>query len=246
LLDRGYVDAASLAHRLNPAAKVVAIAVFVFVVVLTPREWFAVFAGYAALLLSVLVGVGVRPGRIARSLTLEIPFVAFALLLPFVGPDPAGFAGLSIPGMWAAWNILVKASLGVLAATLLAATTLPVDMVAGLQALRLPAPVVAIFTFFIRYVDVVADQWRRMRVAQQARGFTAASPRSWPALARTLGALFVRSYERGERVHLALVSRGYDGRLPPAPAGLPRSWAIASLLPGSAAAILAIGVIAAW
>ena len=36
------------------------------------------------------------------------------------------------------------------------------------------------------------------------------SPRHWPALGRTLGALFVRSYERGERVHLAMLSRGYD------------------------------------
>lgn len=224
----------------------VAVTAFVFLVVLTPREWIVLFAGYAVLLLSVLMAVGVRPGRIARSLTLEIPFVAFALLLPFVGPDPVGFAGLSVPGMWAAWNILVKASLGVLAATLLAATTLPVDMVAGLQALRLPAPIVAIFTFFIRYVDVVADQWRRMRVAQQARGFAAASARSWPVLARTLGALFVRSFERGERVHLALVSRGYDGKLPPAPTGLRRSWAIAALLPGGAALILLVGVITAW
>jgi cobalt/nickel transport system permease protein len=231
---------------LSPASKLVAVTAFVFIVVLTPREWIPAFAAYAVLLLTLLVGVGVGPARIVRSLTIEIPFVAFALLLPFVGPDPAGFAGLSVPGMWAAWNILVKASLGVLAATLLAATTLPVDMVAGLQTLRLQAPVVAIFTFFIRYVDVVSDQYRRMRVAQQARGFAASSPRSWPVLAGMLGALFVRSFERGERVHLALVSRGYDGRLPLSAAGLPRSWAIAAVLPAGAAAILLAGVLVAW
>jgi cobalt/nickel transport system permease protein len=32
-------------------------------------------------------------------------------------------------------------------------------------------------------------------------------------LASTAGALFIRSYERGERVHLAMLSRGYDGRI---------------------------------
>lgn len=219
---------------------------FVFIVVLTPREWIGVFAAYAIVLVGVLWAAGVRPARMARSLVLEIPFVAFALLLPFVGPDPAGFAGLSVAGMWAAWNILVKASLGVLAATLLAATTLPVDMVAGLQALRLPTPIVAIFTFFIRYIDVVSDQYRRMRVAQEARGFRASSPRSWPVLATGLGALFVRSFERGERVHLALVSRGYDGRLPAPQVGMAHSWPIAAVLPTAALLILVGGWLATW
>lgn len=204
------------------------------------------FVAYAVILLGALLAVGVRPARMARSLLLEIPFVAFALLLPFVGPDPSGLAGLSVPGMWAAWNILIKASLGVLAATLLAATTLPVDMVAGLQALRLPTPFVAIFTFFIRYVDVVSDQYHRMRVAQEARGFRATSPRSWPVLAKGLGALFVRSFERGERVHLALVSRGYDGRLPAPEVGMDRSWPIASLLPVGALVILLGGWLVSW
>lgn len=216
------------------------------VVVATPREWIWAFAAYAALLMGALLVARVPLRRVRAGLMIEIPFVVFALLMPVVGPDPTGFAGLSVPGTWAAWNILVKASLGVVAATLLAATTLPVDLVAGLQSLHLPGPVVAIFTFFIRYVDVVADQWRRMRVAQQARGFEATSPRSWPVLATGLGALFVRSFERGERVHLALVSRGYDGRLPDPPAGEPRSWPIAAALPAAAAAVLACGVVATW
>jgi cobalt/nickel transport system permease protein len=224
----------------------VAVTAFVFVVVLTPREWVGAFVAYAAIVLALLIAAGVGPARMVRSLALEIPFVAFALLLPIVGPDPTGFAGLSIAGMWAAWNILIKASLGVLAATLLAATTLPVDIVAGLQALRLPSPIVAIFTFFIRYVDVVSDQYHRMRVAQQARGFRASSPRAWPVLAAGLGALFVRSFERGERVHLALVSRGYDGRLPMPEAGMPRSWPIAGLLPLTALLVLFGGWLATW
>jgi cobalt/nickel transport system permease protein len=67
--------------------------------------------------------------------------------------------------------------------------------------------------FMIRYVDVVSDEMRRMRIARESRGFTARDPRHWPVVARSLGALFIRSYERGERVHLAMVSRGYTGSL---------------------------------
>jgi cobalt/nickel transport system permease protein len=148
--------------------------------------------------------------------------------------------------MWAAWNILAKATLGMMAATLLAATTLPVDLVAGLQALRLPQPIVAIFTFFVRYVDVVADQYSRMRTAQAARGMRTGSMRSWPVLASGLGALFVRSFERGERVHLALVSRGYDGRLPAPAAGSSGSWWLAAALPATASLILLAVAVTQW
>lgn len=220
--------------------------IYVVTVVLTPREWVLAFLGYAVVVVTALAVARVPMRRIATGLTIEIPFVVFAVVLPFIGPDPAGFAGLSVPGLWAAWNILIKASLGVLAATVLAATTLPVELVAALQSMRIPATVVAILTFFIRYVDVVADQYSRMRVAQQARGLRVASPRSWPSLAAGLGALFVRSFERGERVHLALVSRGYDGRMPepvPAPAG---SWRIAAALPVAAILILIVSGLLRW
>jgi cobalt/nickel transport system permease protein len=232
-------------HALPPQAKILAATGFIVVVVVTPREWLGAFAGYVALVAVALVIARVPVRRVAAGLLIETPFVAFALLLPLVGPPPDTVWGLSTSGLWAAWNILVKASLGMLTATLLAATTLPVDLVAGLQALRLPGPVVAIFTFFIRYVDVVADQYRRMRTAQSARGLTATSPSSWPAMASGLGALFVRSYERGERVHLALVSRGYDGRLPEPQTASGRVWPAAAL-PVSALLVLAVQAVLRW
>jgi cobalt/nickel transport system permease protein len=70
---------------------------------------------------------------------------------------------------------------------------------------------VQIMGFMVRYLDVVGDELARMRVALASRGFTPRDPRHWPVIARSAGALFIRSYERGERVHLAMVSRGYDG-----------------------------------
>jgi cobalt/nickel transport system permease protein len=199
------------------------------------------FAGYLIVLIVALALAKVPLRRVLAGLAIEVPFVVFAVLMPFVGPEPSGWLGLSVPGMWAAWNILIKASLGIVAATLLSSTTLPTDIVAGLQTLRIPGPIVAIMTFFIRYVDVVTDQYQRMRVAQQARGFQASSPKSWPVLAHGLGALFVRSFERGERVHLALVSRGYDGRLP-APVTTGSSWP-AALLPTAALTILLVAAL---
>jgi cobalt/nickel transport system permease protein len=68
--------------------------------------------------------------------------------------------------------------------------------------------------FMVRYLDLVTGEMARMKVARESRGFSARNPRHWPVLARTAGALFIRAYERGERVHLAMLSRGYTGRMP--------------------------------
>ena len=65
------------------------------------------------------------------------------------------------------------------------------------------------------FLEVVGGDLRRMRVALVSRGFRARDPRHWPALAGALGALFIRSYERGERVHLAMISRGHGVAAPP-------------------------------
>lgn len=237
MLDRGYVPATSVVHGISAPAKIVAVVAFVLIVVATPREWVAAFAGYAAVLAVTLVVARVPARRLATAAVIEIPFVAFALLLPVIHPGGEG--------LWAAWNILAKATLGVMAATLLAATTRATDLVAGLQALRLPAALVAIFSFFIRYVDVVAAEYSRMRTAQQARGMASGSVRAWPALAAGMGALFLRSYERGERVHLAALSRGYDGRLPLVDSTGDLRWP-AALLPVAAAVILAVSAVVRW
>jgi cobalt/nickel transport system permease protein len=73
---------------------------------------------------------------------------------------------------------------------------------------------VQIASFMLRYVNVVNDEMERMKVARESRGFEATGIKHWKVLATAAGALFIRSYERGERVHLSMLSRGYDGVLP--------------------------------
>jgi len=73
---------------------------------------------------------------------------------------------------------------------------------------------VQIATFMLRYVNVVSDEMERMKVARQSRGFEAKGIADWKILTQAAGALFIRSYERGERVHLAMLSRGYSGNMP--------------------------------
>jgi cobalt/nickel transport system permease protein len=150
---------------------------------------------------------------------------------------------LSVPGLWGAWNILAKGTLGVAASVILASTTELRSLLLGLQRLRLPSLLVQIASFMIRYGDVIADEMRRMSIARRSRGFEARGVRHWGVLAKSAGALFIRSYERGERVHLAMVSRGYTGTMPVLDdvRATRAQWSYAAALPVTALAVCLLG-----
>ncbi|GAB2598480.1 cobalt ECF transporter T component CbiQ [Streptomyces capparidis] len=243
---RLYRPADSPVHRLPPHCKLAAAFTFVLVVVATPREAYWVFACHAALLAAVAALARVPAGLVLRRMLIEVPFVAFALLLPFFATgERTEVLGVSLsePGLLGAWNILAKGTLGVAASVLLAATTELRALLLGLQRLRLPSLLVQIASFMVRYGDVITEEMRRMRIARESRGHAARGVRSWPVLARSAGALFIRSYERGERVHLAMVSRGYTGAMPVLDGtAAPRSaWAAACALPAAALAVCLMG-----
>ncbi|MET9558734.1 MULTISPECIES: cobalt ECF transporter T component CbiQ [Streptomyces] len=214
---RLYRHGHSPVHGLPPHTKLAAVFAFVLVVVSTPREAMWAFGLYALLLACVAYAARVPAGFVLKRLLIEVPFVAFAVLMPFVAQgervDVLGLS-LSVNGLWGAWNVLAKGTLGVAASVLLASTTELRELLLGLQRLKLPPLLVQIASFMIRYGDVIADEMRRMKIARESRGFEARGVRSWGVLAKSAGALFIRSYERGERVHLAMVSRGYTGSMP--------------------------------
>lgn len=238
-------------HRLPAHVKLVAAMAFVVGVVATPRTAVAAFVVDAAAVALVALAAGLRLGRVARRLVIEVPFVAFALLLPFVARgEQVVVAGvdLSVDGLWSAWNILAKGTIGVAVAVVLTATTPVGDLLAGLGRLRVPVALTAIGGFMVRYGEVLAGEVERLRIARVSRGD---DPRwLWQArsVATTAGALFVRSFERGERVHVAMVARGFDGTWPQVDvAPVPRSdWVVALCfaavsITGATAALLAAG-----
>jgi cobalt/nickel transport system permease protein len=240
-----YLPGDSPVHRLPPQCKLLAVLAFAIVVVATPREHFWAFACYAVLLGAVAALARVPATYVLRRMVIELPFVLFAFLIPVIGLGERTTVlglSLSVPGLWAAWNILAKATLGVVASILLAATTQPRTILLGAQRLRLPSLLVQIAMFMLRYMDVILEEMRRMRVARESRGFVARDLRHVPVIARSAGALFIRSYERGERVHLAMLSRGYSGQLPVLDdlTASARQWGTALALPAVALAVMGI------
>jgi cobalt/nickel transport system permease protein len=225
--------------------KIAAMVLFVVAVVATPREAFWAYGLYAALMMGVIVLAELPLRTVGKRMLIELPFVLFAFLLPFLGGgeriDVLGVA-VSREGLWGAWTILSKASLGIAASIILSATTTVPDILSGLDRLRVPRVITAIAGFMIRYLDVVISELNRRRTAMAARGY---EPRwIWQnrALASSAGALFIRSYERGERVYAAMVARGYEGHMPRlrgrAASGV--SWAAGLAVPAVAWVIVAL------
>jgi cobalt/nickel transport system permease protein len=239
-----YLPGSSPLHRARPQCKLAASLLFVLAVVATPREAIWAYGLYAVLVAGVAMLGRVPLPFLARRLVIELPFLLLAVFLPLVGQgERVELLGLSLAreGLWAAWNIVVKGTLGVAASVVVAATTPVPELLRGLERLRLPRAFTTIAGFMVRYADVIADEVRRMRIARISRGH---DPRwIWQAraVAASAGTLFIRSYERGERVYLAMVSRGYAGSMPVLQelAATRRQWLAALTVPATAALIAA-------
>lgn len=231
-----------------PQVKIVAAFVFVFAVVATPREAVWAFGVYAVVLLSLMPLAHLGPRFVGTRMIVEIPFVLATLLFPFLagGPtiDVLGVE-LSRAGLWDMWNVVAKATLGLMTSIVLAGTTEIPKMLAGFDALRVPRVITAVMGFMIRYLDVVLGEFRRMRIAIQSRAY---APR-WLGHARpyaqSAGTIFVRSYERGERVYLAMASRGYTGHMPPATGGAAPAvqWVAAAIFAGLGWAVAMVALV---
>lgn len=213
-----YVHGHTRVHHLAPHVKVAAAVAFVFAVALTPRSTLWPYAVDAAVLVSVIRVARLRPRFVATRALVVLPFVGFAVLIPFVASgervDVLGVA-VSEEGLRSAAHVLAKALLGVVTSIVLAATTELPRLLAGLDRLRVPPVLTQIAGFMLRYLEVVAGELRRMRTSMTARGYDPRWIGQVRPIAAASGALFVRSYERGERVHRAMLARGYDGTMPP-------------------------------
>ena len=235
----------TLLHRLPPQVKIGAAFLFIFAVVATPREAVWAFAIFATILVTAATAARLGFRFVATRMVIEVPFVLAALLLPFfAGGDTVDVLGLELSrsGLWDMWNVLAKATLGLLTSVVLAGTTDIPSMLAGFERLRVPRVLTAIMGFMIRYLDVVLGEFRRMRVAMQSRGHNPTWIGQAKPYATSAGLIFVRSYERGERVYLAMAARGYEGHMPASPgdAATRTQWLTGLLIPAAAWTIAAL------
>ena len=196
-------------QRLDPRAKLLATLGFVVAVVATPPGAWSVL-GAEAMAMALVVGLsGLPPGAILRRwLALSAPVVGLGVLVAAGHPARAELGFAAVAG-----SIVARNSLAVVALVTLAGTTPLPRLLSGLRRLGAPSALVATLHFMSRYLHVLADGLARMLRARRARTFRRRGKAGWSSLAGAIGALFVRSAGRGERVHMAMLARGWDGTI---------------------------------
>jgi cobalt/nickel transport system permease protein len=211
-------DPASPIHRLDPRAKILGLAGITVIGVSTPLHAWPAYVACLVALAAIAAVARVAPGIVWSRVRVILPLVVFvAAFVPFVRGGPAvevGPLSLSESGLATFALVTVKATIGAFSAVLLGATTSFPDILHGLERLRMPRLLTVIAAFMYRYVFVIVDEARRMRSALAARAYRPRHIGQVAAIGRLVTALFLRSYERGERVYLAMLARGYGGTMP--------------------------------
>lgn len=222
-----YQEGDSLIHRLDPRVKLVLTLALIVVIAALPRGAWLV---YLACLLMICLVMGMsrlHPMLVLRRSLVAMPFAFAALSLVFTVPGSAlasfTFArwslSVTVEGTVAFMSILAKSWLSVLSATILVATTPFSHLVASMRAFRVPEVLVSVVSFMYRYMYVIADEALRLHRARDARsaapGSKAGGSLRWrgKVLGGMIGSLFLRSYERSERIYAAMLSRGFDGSI---------------------------------
>jgi cobalt/nickel transport system permease protein len=216
-----YSNLDSLIHKLDPRTKLVATIAFILAVVITPVTEWPAFVGYF-LFVSVLILVSRLPLLyVLKRVLLIIPFVLLiGVFNIFRTGEPLATMHLwhwqlsiTHEGLLVFENVSAKAIISSLALILLSSTTSFTNLLRGLQTLRMPKVLVMTLSFAYRYIFVLIDEAMRMWRARESRNFGGRWIWQIRTIGNMIGTLFIRSYERGERVYAAMLSRGYEGQV---------------------------------
>ena len=217
--------AASPLARLDPRLKLPMTLGLIAGITLAPERAWAAYALLWGLLALLAARAGLTPWRLGRKAALALPFTLAATGLIFTTPGAPLFAlgGLTATaeGLARFASIALRSWLAVQAALLLGQTTPLPDLLDAARWLRVPETLVAITGFMLRYLALLGDEATQLQRARAARsgvlpGYRPGGRLPWRARVTggMVGNLFLRAYERSERVYAAMLARGYGFSVP--------------------------------
>lgn len=215
--EEGPAEGRTRLRRLDPRARIVATCAFAVTVV--------ALKGFPPLIVALLAALAIMRmadlpplATLKRVIAMDGFIVFMLVMLPFTTPGETAFAVLGFAatreGLILAAQIALKANAIVLVAMAMLGTMEPVVLGHALYRLRLPENLVHLMLFTVRYIDVIHEEYQRMRLAMRARGFKPRNSRhSYTSFGYLIGMMLVRSLERSERIMAAMKCRGFCGRL---------------------------------
>ena len=200
-----YAELDSVIHKADSRLKIIISFVFILFIVSANPTAYLSFVLYGLILLILLAVSRIPFLFIFKKTLVVIPFVVLiAVFIPFMkGQD----------GIILFRGIVLRSYLSILCMTLLISSTKFTRLLKGLEQLKIPKIFIMIMSFMYRYLFLLVDETQRMQRAKESRSFKKTKHfRIVKILSNIIGVLFVRSYERAERVYLAMCSRGFNGR----------------------------------
>jgi len=217
--DIGTLDALagrdSAIHRLDPRAKLITTLIFVLVVVSFDRYAVSALLPFGLFPLALIVLADLPPGYLLKKLLLAAPFaLCIGILNPWFDHQALLQVGpLAITGGWVSFtSILLRFTLTVLAALVLIATTSFTGVCMALERLGAPRVFALQLLFLFRYLFVLTDEALRLVRARALRSFGGRGM-GMRVYGHMVGQLLLRTMARAERIHLAMLCRGFEGEI---------------------------------
>lgn len=217
----------SFLHRLDARVKLSLVLLFILCVSLMPTGAWPAYVLLFALALSTAVASELGLTFALKRSLLVLPFLLAAVpllvttkgaVIVQVALDRRVFL-VTASGLERFLSVALKSWLAVQMAVLLTATTPLPDILVAMRALGVPRLLLAILGLMWRYLFVLADEALRMIRAREARSASMSARGggtvAWRARVAggMVGSLFLRGYERSERIYYAMLARGYDGTI---------------------------------
>lgn len=192
----------SLLSRLPVRFKIISCLTLVILIALTPISIKYAFVSYGLFILFLIFSSRIPLLFFLKRLLTVLPFVFLvAVSVPFIQKD----------GWIVFISCLVKAVLIILSLILLIQTTRFNHLLDALANLKAPGLIIKLLSFMYRYLFILEDEVLRKKRALDARGMGRRDWRMIKSTANMLGSLFIHTYERAERIYLAMCARGYKG-----------------------------------
>ena len=208
-LDR-YSNLNSPIHRADPRLKILVALFFVLFILLTNSGNLLEFALYGVIIASLVIISRIPPLFILKRSLMIIPFIVLISL--FLLFDRTGLSA-EYSGEVLFRGIVIKSYLAILVLTLLSSTTTFPSLLQGLQRLKISKVFILLLSFMYRYIFILVDEAMRLTRGKRSREFGVGKWQQIKSTAPLIGILFIRTYERGERVYSAMCSRGFDGTI---------------------------------
>lgn len=216
MIEISFNNGDSVIHRLDPRAKLIVAGTFSIIVALSDRFTALMPAILFAMAIVFLAGLCLK--RVCyRLLIVNGLIILLWFFLPFAieGKPLFTFGPLiaTKEGIIYAARITIKSNAIIMALMALVSTMSIFTVGRAMRHLRVPAKIVHLIFFTYRYTHVIYMEYRRLIKTIKIRGFQkGTNMHTYKTYAYLVGMLLVKSYDRAERVHAAMLCRGFRGR----------------------------------